>query len=146
MAEEKKATAYGWEDSIENDSSNELLPAGEGSFEVVDFQRGTSNKWNCPQAELKIKVTTPDGTTAIKENLPLCDKFEWKMCEFFRAIGQRKHGERFKPQWNKLVGSKGKCKINVREYEKDGEKKKINGIEKYIDPAPETQKQEEPSF
>jgi len=138
--------ALTWESEVENDSQFQLLNPGDAEFEVTDFQRGTNNKFGCPQAELKLKVTTGEGSTVIKENLILHSSMEWKICEFLRGIGQRKHGERVHPNWAKVVGAKGRCKINVREYEKDGEKRKINGVEKYYDAAEPAKPEPEPSF
>lgn len=38
------------------------------------------------------------------------------MCAFFTCIGQRKHGEKLKMNWNEVVGARGRAKIGHREY------------------------------
>ena len=67
----------------------------------------------------------------LKDSLYLNSKAEWKLSQFFLAIGQKKHGEPLRPNWNAVVGSRGKCEITINEYQKDGETRKNNRIRNY---------------
>ena len=79
-------------------------------------------------------MDTPGGTASVKYDLILWSSLEWKISEFFRAIGQKKHGEKLRPQWGAVVGSKGRGRFKPREYDKkDGSKSKVNDVEKFYD-------------
>ena len=130
--------ALDWDDSIEHEGEDfVLLPAGEGTFEVMELEKGRCKyEGGCNMATLRLAVTTPAGTASMKENLILHSKLEWKLCQFFTCIGQRKHGEMLTPKWNQVVGAKGRCKIKIENWINDkGEKKQSNKIDKFLDPA-----------
>jgi hypothetical protein len=133
----------GWDDEISNDdqSSFVLLPPGDYDFEVVDLKRGRHEpKGNgklppCPKATVTIRCATADGESDLEHNLFLHSRCEGMLCEFFRAIGQRRHGEPLRPDWSRVVGSRGRCKVAVREYTgRDGEKRQTNDIKRFYDP------------
>lgn len=143
--------AYDWEDEIENDGAGGgdfiTLPAGtEAAFEVVGFtrERHTPSRADaklpeCWKAvvELHFEGFAPGQT--IKENLFLHSRTEGILCAFFTSIGQRTHGEKIKPNWSALVGSKGRAKLTIREYEKkleDGkvEQRTINQVKQWLEP------------
>ena len=127
---------FGWDDAIENDGPEyTLLPEGEVTFKVTGIERkrysGGDKLPPCNMAELKVELIADDGKRAIvTERLYLHSRMEGKLCSFFTAIGQRKHGERLVPRWNAVVGSTGRCKIGVREY--NG--RQYNDIKSYIEP------------
>lgn len=138
--------AYDWDDEIENDGpSFTTLPAGEYPFEVTGFEReryaGGEKLPACNKAVIEIELDGGDlGKTRIKENLFLHSKTEGILCGFFTSIGQRKHGEKLKMNWGQVIGSKGRAKISIREYDKkldDGstEKRAINQVKHWIEPA-----------
>jgi hypothetical protein len=129
-----------WDSSISKDSEFVLLEEQDCDFEVLDFERqrhgGGGKIPACPKAVLSIKLHGKEGTTTVNENLLLHSLVEWKLCEFFKAIGQRKHGEELQMNWNKVAGAKGRCHIYIDEWTNDkGEKKKNNKIKYFIDPA-----------
>lgn len=137
---ENNNIAMGWDDTIENDSSFTLLPEGDYDFEVTKFERGrfegSKKMCACPMAILSLKCTGNGESSTITHNLMLNKKMEWKLCEFFTAIGDRKHGEQLRPNWGALLGKKGRCKIGIREWTNDkGEAKKSNEITKFYEPA-----------
>ena len=69
-------------------------------------------------------------------NLFLNRKCEWKLCQFFIAIGARKHGEAFRMDWNKVRGAKGRCKVGVRTWTgSDGNEHESNEITSFLEPA-----------
>jgi hypothetical protein len=126
---------------IENDSSFTLLPEGVYPFTVVKFERGEhagSDKIPpCKKAVLTIELDGGAlGTTEITENLFLHSKQEWKLCQFFTAIGQRKKGEQMRMNWQAVPGAKGWAEVVVNKYKnKDGEDRQNNRVGKYLDPA-----------
>ena len=129
-----------WDSEIEKDSPGFiLLPTGDYDFEVVDFERSRHNGSNklppCPKATVHLKISGKDadgneGSTTIKYNLFLHEKTEGMLCAFFTGIGQRKHGEKIKMNWGKVVGSTGRAKIGTRTYEG----KEYNEVKKIYDP------------
>lgn len=137
--------AMSWDDSIENDSEFVLLSEGDYDFIVVDFERkrfeGSAKMSACPQAAVTIKLfdkSAPDkGSTTIVHNLFLNRKCEGLLCAFFTAIGDRKHGEQLKPNWNGIKGKSGRCKVIVKKWtsNKDGSEKQSNEIAKFYGPA-----------
>ncbi|MEG2001410.1 MAG: hypothetical protein RR053_08480, partial [Evtepia sp.] len=77
------------------------------------------------------------GTCTVEHKLFLYTTMEWRLTQFFTAIGQRKHGERIVPNWAGVPGSFGRAKLKVRHYKtKDGEDRSINEVECFLDPAP----------
>jgi hypothetical protein len=130
----------GWEESIQKDSPEfVLLPEGDYDFEVIKFERGRhpgSDKLPaCNKATVSIKVEGPEGVAIIEHKLFLHTKTEGLLCSFFTGIGQRQHGEKINMNWNKVVGSKGRCKIGQRSYTNDaGKTLQFNDIKKFYDP------------
>lgn len=130
---------FDWDDYIEIDSPEWfLLPEGDYDFTVTNFERaryspGTNSKIPaCNQAIVYISIDAPEGTATIQHNLYLCKKCEGMLSAFFAAIGQKKHGERAKMNWNAVIGSKGRCKVAVRTFtKKDGTEGKSNEIKKF---------------
>ena len=134
----------GWDDTISNDSQGdfEVADPGEYSFEIVDLTRARHQAKadgklpDCPKAVVTVRIYPPDlDKVDIKHNLFLHSRCEGILCSFFRSIGQRKHGEVLRPDWARVVGSKGRCKVGVREYVgTDGAKHKSNEVKAFLDP------------
>lgn len=132
----------GWDAEIERDSPEFIVvPAGDYPFTVTAFERGRhagSEKLPpCNKAILSIKLDIPEdqGICTIKHNLFLHTKTEGRICEFFTAIGQRKHGERVKMNWNAVTGARGRCKVSIRRYTgSNGEERETNEIIKFYEP------------
>jgi len=126
---------FGWGDTIENDSKDySVLPAGDVNFVVTNMEQ-SKNKDGYDMAILTINLWTELDQTNVKDYLTLNSACEWKLCEFFKGIGQRKHGEPLQPRWNEVPGSTGRCKIKIHHYTKDnGDPGQINKIERYLEP------------
>lgn len=131
----------GWDEIIENDGPEFIVvPEGDYDFEIIGFERGRHNGSEklppCNKAIVQVKVTAPEGTTIIKNQLFLHTSTEGLLCAFFTAIGQRKHGEKLKMDWNKVVGARGRCKVGVRKWlsDKDGREYSGNEIRKFYEP------------
>ena len=112
--------ALNWDDEITQESSFTLLPEGEYNFKVVNFERawydGSDKIPPCNKAIITIKVETPQGDAELKENLFLTTKTEGLLSAFFGSIGQKKKGEPLRMNWGKVIGSTGRAKIGIREY------------------------------
>ena len=130
---------FGWDDAIEKDSEFELLQEGDYDFEVIGFERARHNGSDklppCNKAVLTIKLSSADGkSNTINHNLFLHSKTEGMLCAFFTAIGQRKKGEKINMNWNAVIGSKGRCKVKIRNWTDDnGETKQSNQIAKFYE-------------
>jgi hypothetical protein len=74
------------------------------------------------------------GKALCVENIYLLERLEWKAAAFLRAIGLKKHGEPI--AWRQLTqcdGEKGRCKIYVDDYKKDGETRQSNKVRNFYD-------------
>lgn len=131
-----------WNAEIENEGSEFIIAdPGDYDFTVVGFERsrfqGSAKMPPCNQAKLTIRLEIPssDAICDIKHNLFLHSKTEWKLCEFFTAIGQRQSGQRVAMNWNAVVGSRGRCKVSKRTFKnKDGKDILTNDIDKFYPP------------
>lgn len=132
----------GWDDEITNDGAQYiLLEEGDYNFTVTAFERGrfpgSAKIPACNKAVLTLCVDTPDGTASVKYDLILWSSLEWKISEFFRAIGQKKSGEAFVPHWNAVVGAKGRARFKTRRYDKkDGTIGEANDVDRFYDYDP----------
>lgn len=126
-----------WDSEVDVEKSEfTLLPEGEADFEVLKFERKTSNAKSCPMAAYTLRLSNEHGKTQTVEHILLHTDFAWKATEFFGAIGQISDGaEKFKPNWN-CVGAKGRCRIKIERYigEKDGKERKSNKVERFLVP------------
>ena len=127
--------AFDWDDEIENENEFELLPEGTYNFVVESFTRGEhpgSDKLPpCKKAILGIRCTDDKGHEGdILHNLFLHSKCEGTLSAFFISIGQKKHGEKVRMNWNAVIGAKGKCKVKIKPY--NG--KDYNNITAFLDP------------
>lgn len=133
------AHEIGWDDEISSDSGQYiLLEEGDYNFTVTAFERGrfpgSAKIPPCNKATLTLAVDTAEGTASVRYDLILWSSLEWKISEFFRAIGQKKHGEKFRPQWNAVIGAKGRGRFKPRMYtKKDGSEGQSNDVVKFYD-------------
>ena len=128
-----------WNDSIEEDGQGYiLLPEGDYNFKVTNFERGRfpggPKVPACNKATITVQVDTKDGIATVKFDLLLFRSLEWRISDFFRSIGQKKHGEKLTMDWNKVIGSEGRAHFKQRTYvNNQGEEKAINDIAYFID-------------
>lgn len=131
----------GWNDEITSDGNEfTLIPEGEYPFTVLSFERkrypGGKKMCACNYAAVKVRIDGPDGPLGeIITNLYLNEKCFGILSSFFRAIGQKKHGEPLKPNWGTVPGSQGRCKVKIRKFTKqDGTEGESNDVQ-FLDPA-----------
>ncbi len=132
---------FGWNDEIEEGSGFTLLPEGPAAFTVKEFSRERKEMGKlgeCNVAVLELECTSDeDGETAdVTCNLPLHRKVQFKLFQFFTAIGQRQHGAGpLKPDWSKVGGASGRCLLSTREWTgRDGATRYSNEVERFLDP------------
>ena len=136
---------FGWDDEIQQDNTPfQVLPEGDYNFTVKKFERARHSgsekipPWN--KAVLTLSVSNGDASGDVLTNLFLHSKFEWKLCQFFTSIGQRRHGEAMRMNWGAVPGSTGVCRVSVRRWTgNDGREREGNEITEFYDPkeAPE---------
>ena len=129
-----------WNEGIEKETEFELLPEGVYDFTVESFERGYYNGSDkmsaCNQANITMRVQDPiSGKTGkVVDTLYLHTKAEWRLSQFFTAIGQKKKGERLgSMNWNAVPGAKGRLKLSINQYTaKDGNKRENNRVKEYL--------------
>lgn len=125
------------------ESQYTLLPEGTYPFTITKMERkvytGNSTKIlsGTPYAEVTCKVDGGQlGSTIVTERLYLLKSFQWKLTQFFKAIGQPVViGQAFQPNWNAVIGSNGTAKVIQHSYvSRDGQERINNSIESFEDP------------
>lgn len=132
-----------WDSEIEQDSQEYItLPAGTYPFRVENFERGLydggSKIPKCKMALLTLKLDGGElGIANATERLFLHSSMEWKLSEFFAAIGLKKKGERVTMNWNAVPGAVGMAEVEVNTYtNKEGKERQNNRVTKFL-PAEE---------
>lgn len=130
----------GWDGEIEHDSEFILLDEGDYNFRISHYERarhnGTANLPPCNKAIIHVLIEHEKGEKKIEHALFLHSKTEGFLCQFFKSIGQRQHGEKMKMDWNKVSGARGKCHVFVDSFTgKNDDAVKVNKIKYFIDPS-----------
>ena len=127
----------GFDDTIvEDEKEFVLFPKGIYAFEVKQFKkdRTKGNKKNppCNMVVVEIDVIGPDNQIkSMNSYLVLNRKMEWKLSQFFVAIGQKKKGEPLKMNWAQVPGSKGHLEL-IETVSSKGNP--MNEINRFINP------------
>ena len=121
-----------WNDYIEQESQFVTLPEGDYNFTVTSFEKakhaGSAKIPACNKAILELTFKAPNGQRGrCKDFLLLHESVEWKLCAFFRSIGQKQHGTGLHMDWSKVQGAKGRAHFIVND---DG----YNRVDRYLDP------------
>ena len=129
----------GWDDEIADEGGNfEPLPEGDYNFTVTKIERARSQGKGklppCNMAKVTLTVHGAEYDRDITVNLVLHSSLEWKLSQFFLAIGMKKHGEPLRMNWTGAVGKSGRCHVTKREYQRsDGSAGTTNDIAKFYD-------------
>lgn len=143
MADNLNNGALDWGATLESDGREfVILPEGDYQFTVKEFERGrfpgSAKLPACNKAVLTLEIVSAAGIAYIKTDLILHKSLEWKLAQFFRSIGLKKHGEPLVMDWKKVPGATGRCYVVQREYiGRDGAKRTTNDIDRFIDWDPE---------
>ena len=132
--------ALDWDSTIEQESNFKILEPGIYNFRVINMERGnhdgSENMSPCPKAILTINaknVETEEEGEVGYINLFLHSKMEWKLSEFFISIGQKNPGEPLRPNWNNVIGSSGKCELEINSYTgRDGKERQNNQVKSWL--------------
>ena len=128
---------YGWEDEISDEGKEfVLLPEGDYDFTVSKVDRARHNGSEkvppCNMAKVTITIWGEKDSIDITENLLLCNRFEWKLSQFFLALGLKKHGEPLRMNWGAVPGKRGKCRVYIDNFKgKNGEDRQSNKIKRF---------------
>lgn len=136
--ENETADILGWDSPIENEGTNFVVLEENTVCDctVIGFEP-KQTKSGAPMAALRIECVAPEGRTIVDDNLALQRNCEWKLCEFFTAIGQRVHGQRIVPDWDGVLGAK--CRATVsKEPWLSNPNRFSNKIKKYLEPEQTT--------
>ena len=131
-----------WNDVIESDGQEFVtLPEGDYNFRVTGFERGrfpgSAKLPACNKAMLTLDVENDLGIATCHVDLILYRTLEWRISGFFRAIGQKKSGEKLVMDWNKVIGAQGRAHFKPRPYkDKNGNDHEANDVERFIDYDP----------
>lgn len=129
-----------WDGSIQNDGSDLVtLPDNEEVWMTVRaVERGHNKAGDTPQVMLMFYAESiaGNGRTIVRDYITMTRKSEWKLCELFRALGLRQHGQELKLRWD-LEGMTARAILSVEEYTSSfGEVRQNNKIKKYLEPEP----------
>ena len=113
-----------WDDPISQEEM-ELphLPDGDYPFQIVNLEKARHQPRDggklppCNKAILTVRVTDRMNNVSvdIRHNLFLHTSMEWKLSEFFAAIGLKQKGEALRMDWGRVVGATGLCKVKKQE-------------------------------
>ena len=114
-----------------------IYPAKLRRFEQAEHL-GSAKIPPCPKAVLTLAVDTGDGVQEVLTSLLVHPKMEWKLSEFFRSIGRKRHGESLQMDWSNLIGQRLLVRIAPRSYVgSDGETHVANNVERFLDYNPD---------
>lgn len=146
-----KGEAFDWGAEISDEGGDyPVLEPGDYNFTVETFQRkrfnGSDKMCACNQVVLKLRIDCPEGVV-VEDNLFLNRKTEWKVSQFFLAIGQKQPGVPLRPNWDALPGSRGRCKLYIDKWksDRDGREFESNKVDKYYTPSAAPAQQSTPA-
>lgn len=126
--------ALTWDDEITEDGQEFiLLPAGEYEFKVLTFERAQTNGEGklgvCPMAIMTLEIDGRElGMVTLKDRFVLHQNVQWRIGNFFSAVGLKKKGEAVKMNWTGAINLKGICEVGIRKYND----KDYNEIKSYV--------------
>ena len=130
---------YDGEISNDGESFAVLPDNDEVEFTVKAVERGRNKDGTKPQVKMKLdcRSIAGNGRATVYDYITMTRKSEWKLCELFRAIGLRQHGETLKMRWD-IEGRTGRATVSLDEFVgRDGDKRQSNKIKHYLEPAGE---------
>ena len=130
-----------WDSSIEEDGTG-LLQPGEYNASVKWFERARHNGSEkippCDKAVVTLVLDVNGMPCEMAVHLLLHKKLEWRLSEFFRAIGQKKPGQRVTMDWSRVIGSRLRVQVRNRTYkDRDGQEHTVNDIDRFLDYDPQ---------
>lgn len=128
--------AMGWDEEIVKDSEFVTLPEGIYDFIIKKpFERqktsGQGKLPVCNKAVITLTINYEGKEVDVSTNLVLHRSLEWKISQFFEAIGLKRRGEPCRMAWNEIIGKTGKVKIAPKEYNGNT----YNDVKEFIVPS-----------
>ena len=139
-ANEKMDEVLDFDGEIQHDGAAfAVLPDNdEVEFTVNDVVKGRNKDGTLPQVRLELNCVSlaGHGRANVSDFITMTRKSEWKLCEFFTALGLRRHGETLKMNWD-IKGRTGRATVIVEKFTKrDGSEGTGNKIKRYLESAP----------
>ncbi|WP_368652392.1 hypothetical protein AB4Y30_11575 [Ornithinibacillus sp. 4-3] len=129
---------FDWNGTIQDSGPQFItLPAGDYNFTITKFERarhqGSTNLPPCHMAILHLEIDGGEhGTANVIHRLFLHSKTEGFLSRFFEAIGQKKENQPIQMNWNIVFGAKGRCKLIINKYTKDGQERENNQVDSFL--------------
>jgi hypothetical protein len=128
--------AMDWNEEIVKDSEFVTLPEGIYDFIIKKpFERqktsGQGKLPVCNMAVITLTINYEGKEVDVSTKLVLHRSIEWKISQFFEAIGLKRKGEPCRMAWNEIIGKTGKAKIAPREYNGNT----YNDVKEFIVPS-----------
>lgn len=139
MAEEEKVIGLGFDDEIDDGQSRQfdeiyVFEPGDYEFTVKNVER-TVNDDGYNKVIVDLEVTDGEHTSVVKDYITLKSTVIWKIAQYFRSLGMKKHGENIKMDWKGSLGKKGMLTLLKEEkVSKQNNKYFKNSVRSYLDP------------
>lgn len=127
-----------WDEEIDDGTEyeNVVFPEGDYDFTVKTFKRDKAKESGNNMAVLELEVTDGKKKAIVKDWIVLTTNMKWKIANFFRSVGLKKHGENIKMKWKESIGTTGRCTLSVdTRTSKNGNDYEVNQIKSYLDPV-----------
>lgn len=127
-----------WDEEIDDGTEyeNVVFPEGDYDFTVKNFKRDRAKESGNNMAVLELEVTDGKKKAIVKDWIVLTTNMKWKIANFFRSVGLKKHGENIKMKWKESIGTTGRCTLSVdTRTSKNGNDYEVNQIKSYLDPV-----------
>ena len=127
-----------WNDPIEKDVPDSLLPAGDYSGKIISVERshfpGSAKLEPCKKAVIHALVLNGSELVPLQFDIILNRKLEWKISSFFRAIGQKQKGARLVMDWDRVPGSFLRLRVAHRTYlDRSGKEHEAVNVDDFYD-------------
>lgn len=127
--------ALEWDAELNDQQERRVLIENDYLYKVVGFERGRFPGSAQMEPSNKAIITLEVNEVAIKCDLILNRKVEWKLTEFFKSIGTEAVDGKVKMDWANIIGKTGMCHVKQRQYvNKNGNQVTINEVSKFYTP------------
>lgn len=118
-----------------------LLNPGEYEFTIDSREYGDFNGSlklpACGKVTIHFHIDAPEGTAYLKKDFFVCKEGSGVIAAFCKSIGDLKDGQKtFQPDWDNMVGKKGRVKITQREYNGN----MYNNVDRFVAPKKKAKK------
>lgn len=132
--------ALEWNDVLDTDDEGSYIELAEGdyTFTVKDVERGrfpgSAKLPACFKAIVNLDIECPQGIAHGKVDLIMHTSLKWKLAQFFRCIGMKKHGEQLTMDWDAVPGRRGRAHFKPRAYtDRNGTIRHANELDSFYD-------------